>query len=312
MANYVLALDQGTTSSRAILFDHGGRIVSAAQEEFPQIYPHPGWVEHDPAAIWRTQVDTAKGTLEQAGVGSAQVKAIGITNQRETTVVWDRDTGAPLHNAIVWQCRRTADLCAQLTAAGLGEEFRRRTGLVVDPYFSGTKVKWVLDHVDGARERAVRGELCFGTIDSWLLFKLTGRHATDHSNASRTLLYNIHDLEWDEALLGHLDVPPELLPEVQPSSAVYGTTSVLGGEIPVAALCGDQQSALFGQAGFRPDDCKNTYGTGCFVLTNTGERSAPSQHGLVTTIAWGLGDRVEYALPMVRLLPPISIARVAS
>ncbi|MCP4641245.1 MAG: glycerol kinase GlpK [bacterium] len=293
---YVLALDQGTTSSRSIAFDRQGAIVASVSQEYEQIYPKPGWVEHDPSAIWESQLATAKAVLDQAGIDAGDLAAIGITNQRETTVVWERATGNPIHNAIVWQCRRTADFCDKLAADGLTEEFQARTGLVLDAYFSGTKVKWILDHVDGARERAARGELCFGTIDSWLLFKMTGRHATDYSNASRTLMYNIHDLEWDDALLGHLDVPREMLPEVLPSSGVFGTTTVLGGEVPVAGMCGDQQSALFGQAAFNPTECKNTYGTGCFLLMNTGEKPIASQHGLLTTIAWGIDDRVEYAL----------------
>jgi len=295
-ARFVLAFDQGTTSSRTMVFDETGAVKASVSQEFEQIYPQPGWVEHDPEAIWRTQLETAKQAMERAGIGPQDVAAVGITNQRETTVVWERSTGQPIHNAIVWQCRRTADVCDRLVRDGLGETFRERTGLVVDAYFSGTKVKWLLDHVDGARARAARGDLCFGTIDSWLLFKLTGVHATDYSNASRTLLYNIHTLRWDEQLLRYLDVPGEMLPEVGPSSHVYGTTRALGGEIPVAALCGDQQSALFGQAGFRPSDCKNTYGTGCFVLMNTGDRPAASRHGLITTIAWGLDGAVEYAL----------------
>jgi len=294
--DFILALDQGTTSSRTIVFDGEGAIRASVAQEFEQIYPQPGWVEHDPEAIWASQLATARAAMAEAGIAPGDVAGIGIANQRETTVVWDRATGKPIHNAIVWQCRRTTDLCEQLTESGLAEEFRSRTGLVIDAYFSGTKVKWILDHVDGARERAARGELCFGTVDAWLLFKLTGVHATDYSNASRTLLYNIHDLAWDETLLGHLDVPREMLPEAKPSSVVYGSTSVLGGEIPVAALCGDQQSALFGQTTFKPNECKNTYGTGCFVLMNTGDRPVASKHGLITTIAWGLGDRVEYAL----------------
>jgi len=234
--------------------------------------------------------------MEKAGIGPAEVAAIGIANQRETTVVWERATGRPVYNAIVWQCRRTADICQRLLADGLGETIRERTGLVVDAYFSGTKLKWILDHASGGRPRAARGELCFGTIDSWLLYRLTGAHATDYSNASRTMLYNIHTLEWDDALLTALDVPREILPEIGPSSHVYGVTRVFGDEIPVAALCGDQQSALFGQAGFSQNDCKNTYGTGCFVLMNTGARAAVSRHGLISTIAWGIEDRIEYAI----------------
>ncbi|HNR33511.1 MAG TPA: FGGY family carbohydrate kinase, partial [Candidatus Hydrogenedentes bacterium] len=238
---YVLALDQGTTSSRSILFNHDGAIVTAASQEFPQVYPRPGWVEHDPLAIWETQIATAAAVLERASAGPEDIAAIGITNQRETTVVWDRATGQPVHNAIVWQCRRTTDTCERLKAAGLEDEFRKRTGLVVDAYFSGTKVKWILDHVAGARERAERGELCFGTIDSWLLYNLAGVHATDYANASRTLMFNIHERAWDPLLLEKLDVPAAMLPEARPSSGVFGVTKALGGEIPVAALIGDQQ-----------------------------------------------------------------------
>jgi len=295
-AQYVLALDQGTTSSKSILFDREGAIVAVAQQEFAQHYPQPGWVEHDPEEIWRTQLATAQAVLAQASASPSDVAAIGITNQRETTVVWDRATGLPVHKAIVWQCRRTADLCEQLKASGLEGEFRARTGLVLDAYFSGTKVKWLLDHVPGARERASQGALCFGTIDSWLLFKLTGVHATDYSNASRTLLFNIHDRAWDPVLLKHLEVPAPMLPAVHPTSHVYGSTTALGGEIPVAALVGDQQGALFGQAAFERNECKNTYGTGCFLLMNTGEKPVASRNGLLTTIAWGLDGRVEYAL----------------
>ncbi len=294
--NYILAFDQGTTSSRTIVFDPHGRIQATAAREFPQVYPRPGWVEHDPEIIWDTQLDTAKAAMGKAGIDHGDVAAIGITNQRETTVVWDRKTGKPVYNAIVWQCRRTADLCERLARDGLTEMFRERTGLVPDPYFSGTKVAWILDHVDGARARADMGELAFGTMDTWLLYKLTGKHATDYSNASRTLLYNIHNLEWDPELPAILNVPRGVLPEVHPTSFVYGTTSIFGGDIPIAALCGDQQSALFGQAAFSPRECKNTYGTGCFVLMNTGEQPATSSQGLLTTIAWGMGNRIEYAL----------------
>lgn len=287
--NYILALDQGTTSSRSILFDREGAIRGSSSKAFSQIYPRPGWVEHDPMAIWKTQRDTAAAAIENAGIGPDEVAAIGIANQRETTVVWERDTGKPIYNAIVWQCRRTAGLCDELKAGGYAEEVWDRTGLVLDAYFSGTKVKWILDHVGGARERAARGELCFGTIDSWILYNLAGIHATDYSNASRTMLYNIFDLKWDETLLECLAIPPEILPEVRPTSGVLGATRLFGPEIPVAALCGDQQSALFGQAAFNPQECKNTYGTGCFLLMNTGAKPVKSRHGLLTTIAWGLG-----------------------
>ncbi len=293
---YVLALDQGTTSSRSILFDVGGRIVATAQREIRPIYPQAGWVEHDPVEIWNTQRDTAMEAMDLAGVVPNDIAAVGIANQRETTLLWDRRTGEPLHNAIVWQCRRTAPLCEQLRADGLESLFRERTGLVLDAYFSGTKLRWLLEHIDGARERAARGELCFGTVDSWLLYRLTGHHATDLSNASRTLMFNIHDRVWDPELLDILGIPSEVLPEVCPTSHVYGNTATFGGDIPVASLVGDQQAALFGQAAFTPGDSKNTYGTGCFLLMNTGTTPVMSRHGLLTTIAWGLGDRVEYAL----------------
>jgi glycerol kinase len=302
MADYVLALDQGTTSSRAILFDHDGRLVSTVQEEFPQIYPQPGWVEHDPEAIWRTQVDTAKGALEQASVGAAEVTAIGITNQRETTVIWDRESGAPLHNAIVWQCRRTAAMCDHLRATGWVEPIRQKTGLVIDAYFSGTKLAWLLEHVPGLRARAERGEALFGTIDSFLAWRLSGGqlHITDVSNASRTMLFNIHTLDWDEEILAELGIPRAMLPQVRPSSQVYGVTGagVLGAEVPIAGAAGDQQAALFGQTCFAPGQAKNTYGTGCFLLLNTGTQAVTSERGLLTTIAWQLGSKgpVTYAL----------------
>ncbi|NIA16225.1 MAG: glycerol kinase GlpK [Nitrospiraceae bacterium] len=293
---YILALDQGTTSSRSILFDQDAAIHASSAEPFEQIYPQPGWVEHDPEAIWRTQRSTAERVLTEGGVSPADIAAIGITNQRETTVVWERATGKPIHNAIVWQCRRTAGICDQLSAEGFGEEVGKRTGLVLDAYFSATKLMWLLEHVPGARERAEAGELCFGTIDTWLLFNLTGIHATDYSNASRTMLYNIHDLDWDDTILARLSIPRAVLPQVRPSSGVVAETTAFGAPIPVASLCGDQQSALFGQAAFDPGDCKNTYGTGCFVLMNTGDQPIDSNHGLVTTIAWGVDDTVEYAL----------------
>jgi glycerol kinase len=295
-AQFILALDQGTTSSRAILFDVNGHPVASEQEAFPQIYPQPGWVEHDAEAIWATQLGTAQRLLAKQQVAPEAIAAIGITNQRETTVVWERATGRPIYNAIVWQCRRTTELCERLKADGLEEEIRRRTGLVLDAYFSGTKVRWILDHVPGAQERAERGELCFGTIDSWLLFKLTGTHATDYSNAARTLLFNIHELRWDPLILETLKIPAAMLPEVHPTSHVFGSTTVLGGEIPVAAMVGDQQAALFGQAAFDPGNCKNTYGTGAFIVINTGRWPVDSKRGLLTTIAWGLDGQVTYAL----------------
>jgi glycerol kinase len=294
--NYILAFDQGTTSSRSILFDASGHIVASAQREFEQIYPRPGWVEHDPMAIWDTQLATAREVLRKSGAGAGEIAAIGITNQRETTVVWDRKTGEPIHNAIVWQCRRTTEMCERLKAEGMDQEVRERTGLLVDAYFSGTKVAWILDQVPGSRERAARGELCFGTIDSWLLYKLTGAHATDHTNACRTMLLNIHDLAWDEVIVDKLDIPDAMLPEIKPTSGVFESTTLFGGEIPVACLVGDQQGALFGQAAFQDRSCKNTYGTGCFLVMNIGEQPVPSKHGLLTTVGWTTADERRYAM----------------
>jgi len=302
MADYILALDQGTTSSRAILFDRAGRIVKVAQEEFAQIYPQPGWVEHDPESIWGTQLGTARRALVAAGVSASQIAAIGITNQRETTVVWDRETGAPLHNAIVWQCRRTAPACDRLRAEGWAEPIRAKTGLVVDAYFSGTKVAWLLENVPGLRAKAERGKALFGTIDSYLMWRLSGGrlHVTDVSNASRTMLFNIHDLNWDGEILALLQIPHAMLPEVRPSSQAYGVTDggLFGAEVPIAGAAGDQQAALFGQACFTPGQAKNTYGTGCFLLLNSGQEAVASQRGLLTTIAWQLAGeaRVTYAL----------------
>jgi glycerol kinase len=294
VADFVLALDQGTSSSRAILFDHAGAPVAVAQQPFQQIYPQPGWVEHDPEAIWQSQMETAHEVLAQAGATAGDVAAIGITNQRETAVVWDRN-GRPIANAVVWQDRRTAPICEDLRARGLEPLFRQRTGLLLDPYFSGTKVRWLLDNVPEARRRAQRGELMFGTVDSWLIYRLTGVHATDYTNASRTLMYDIFQGCWDGDLLEALDVPPSLLPEVRSSSGVFGETLALGGAIPVAGVAGDQQAALFGQACFSPGMAKNTYGTGAFLLMNIGARRVASE-SLVTTIAWGLGESVTYAL----------------
>lgn len=297
---YVLALDQGTTSSRAILFDRQGRPLAQVNQEFPQVYPQPGWVEHRPQDIWESQIAVARRVLAQAAVQPEEVAAIGVTNQRETTLVWDARTGEPVGNAIVWQCRRTAGICAHLAAQGWADPIRERTGLVLDAYFSATKLKWILDHTPGLRERAARGEVLFGTVDTWLIWNLSGGrlHVTDYSNASRTMLFNIHTLDWDGEILAALDIPRAMLPQVLPSSHVYGYTdpAVLGAAIPIAGAAGDQQAALFGQACFRPGDAKNTYGTGCFLLLHTGDRPVPSRHGLLTTIAWGLGGRVEYAL----------------
>ena len=298
---YVLALDQGTTSSRAILFDQSGKGVGVAQKEFTQIYPKAGWVEHDAMEIWGTQSGVAREVLEKTGIRPDEIAAIGITNQRETTVVWEKATGKPVYNAIVWQCRRTASICDDLKARGLEGYIRENTGLVVDAYFSGTKVKWILDNVPGARERAKKGELLFGNIDTWLIWNLTrGKsYVTDYSNASRTMLFNIQTLKWDEKILAELDIPMCMLPEVKPSSCVYGATDPQtfgGAEIPIAGDAGDQQAALFGQACFGDGMAKNTYGTGCFMLMNTGEKRVPSRNGLLTTIAWGVDNKVEYAL----------------
>ena len=300
MAKYVMALDSGTTSNRCILFDENGRIRSVAQKEFIQHFPKPGWVEHDAGEIWSTQLEVAKEAMANVGATAADIGAIGITNQRETTIVWDKNTGEPIHHAIVWQCRRTSEYCDSLKEKGLTEKFRRKTGLVIDAYFSGTKVKWILDNVPGARERAEKGELLFGTVETWLIWKLTkgAVHVTDYSNASRTMLFNINTLQWDEEILKELDIPASMLPEAKPSSCIYGKTesSFFGGEIPIAGAAGDQQAALFGQTCFEPGEAKNTYGTGCFMLMNTGEKPVFSDNGLVTTIAWGLDGKVHYAL----------------
>jgi glycerol kinase len=295
---HILALDQGTTSSRAILFDHAGSIVAVAQKEFPQIFPKPGWVEHDPRDIWSTQAGVAAEVLTKASVGAADVAAIGITNQRETTVVWDRRTGEPICNAIVWQDRRTAGICDRLKAKKMDRVIRRKTGLVLDAYFSGTKVQWILQNVKGARARAKAGELAFGTVDSWLVWNLTGGkvHVTDPSNASRTMLFDISKGAWDDELLNLFGVPRSMLPEVRSSSEVYGVTKLLGTPIPIAGIAGDQQAALFGQACTKPGMAKNTYGTGCFMLMNTGTKRIASKNNLLTTVAWRIGDRTDYAL----------------
>ena len=300
MTRFVMALDQGTTSSRAILFNRDGSIAAVDQYEFPQYFPKPGWVEHDPLEIWESQLRAARGVLAKARAQAGEVAAIGITNQRETTVVWDRATGEPIHPAIVWQSRQTAAICDELRSRGLEDEVRKRTGLVIDAYFSATKVRFILDAVDGAQQRAERGELAFGTIDSWLLYKLTGGrvHATEVSNASRTLIYNIHERQWDDLLLGELRIPRAMLPEVRDSSGNFGVAESqwLGAEIPIAGIAGDQQAALFGQGCTAPGLAKNTYGTGCFLLMNTGGDAHASSTGLITTIAWSIGGQVEYAL----------------
>ena len=296
MEKFIMAFDAGTTSSRCIIYDREGRIVSVAQEEFTQYFPEPGWVEHDPMEIWETQLRVAKGALAKADLTYENIKGIGITNQRETTVVWDKKTGKPIYNAIVWQCRRTAKYCDSIKY--LTDKVREKTGLIIDAYFSGTKLKWILDNVTGARKRAENGELLFGTIETWLIYNLTGGkvHVTDYSNASRTMMFNINTLEWDDEILGVLDVPKCMLPEVKPSSTIYGYTDLFGGSIPIAGACGDQQAALFGQTCFEPGEAKNTYGTGSFLLMNTGEKPVFCDKGLVTTIAWGLDDKVYYAL----------------
>jgi glycerol kinase len=298
--SYILSLDQGTTSSRAILYNHNGDAIKAVQKEFTQIYPKAGWVEHDPMEIWGSQSGVVSELLATTGITPEEIAAIGITNQRETTVVWDRQTGKPVYNAIVWQCRRTAAICDALKARGMESYIRENTGLVLDAYFSGTKVKWILDNVEGTRQKARNGDLLFGTIDSWLIWNLTrGRvHVTDYSNASRTMLYNIKELRWDKTILEELDIPESMLPEVKPSSAVYGhvDAKLFGAEIPIAGDAGDQQAALFGQACYTPGMVKNTYGTGCFMLMLTGEKMVHSANGLLTTIAWGINNKVEYAL----------------
>ena len=300
MPKYMMALDSGTTSNRCILFDRAGRIVSVAQREFTQYFPQPGWVEHDANEIWATLLGVAVEAMQMAGAAAADIAAIGITNQRETTIVWDKAIGEPVHHAIVWQCRRTSEYCDELRARGLTARFREKTGLVLDAYFSATKLHWLLENVPGVRERAAKGELLFGTVETWLIWKLTGgrAHVTDYSNASRTMLFNINTLDWDEEILAELNIPRSMLPKPLPSSGLFGTTdtSLLGGEIPITGAAGDQQAALFGQTCFQPGEAKNTYGTGCFLLMNTGEKPVFSQNGLVTTIAWGLGEKVTYAL----------------
>ena len=300
--DHILALDQGTTSSRAIIFNHRGEIIAQAQSEFPQIYPKPGWVEHDPNEIWSSQLETAQAVLDQSGLKPERIAAIGVTNQRETTIIWDRETGEPIHNAIVWQCRRTAPMCERLKAEGFDQVIQERTGLVADAYFSGTKIAWLLENIPGARRRADQGKLAFGTVDTFLLWRLSGGrlHITDPSNASRTMLYNIYTRSWDEEILEHLRIPLSLLPEVHPSSAIYGEIEphLLGAPIPLAGIAGDQQAATFGQACFSPGMAKNTYGTGCFLLLNTSDQAVTSNSGLLTTIGWDLGaqDSLTYCL----------------
>ena len=300
MAKYILALDQGTTSSRAIVFDHNGAIVSVAQQEFPQLYPQPGWVEHNAEDIWNSQITVAQEAMKKAGASASDIAAIGITNQRETAVVWEKSTGKPVYNAIVWQSRQTVSICEALTAKGFDKEIRARTGLVTDAYFAGTKIKWILDNVEGARAQAERGELLFGTIDTFLMWRLSnGRiHATDYSNASRTLIYNIYEKKWDDVILNELDIPTSMLPTVMPSSGVFGETAseFFGAPIPIAGVAGDQQAATFGQACYEVGMAKNTYGTGCFMLMNTGAKGVPSQNGLLTTLGWGIGKEIVYCL----------------
>ncbi|NLN65801.1 MAG: glycerol kinase GlpK [Clostridiaceae bacterium] len=297
---FIITLDQGTTSSRAIVFDHAGKIISMASREHRQIYPQPGWVEHDPEEIWQNQKDVLNEAIEKGGISLEEILAIGIANQRETVVLWDKNTGKPVYNAIVWQCRRTADMCGELKKDGLEETIHQKTGLVIDAYFSGTKIRWILDNVPGAREAAEKGNILAGTIDTWLIWKLTGGkvHATDFSNASRTMLFNICDLTWDKDILELLQIPASILPEPKSSSSLFGFVgkSVLGREIPIASAVGDQQASLFGQACFEPGMAKNTYGTGCFMLANTGREAVFSKNKLLTTIAWGVGNRVDYAL----------------
>lgn len=300
MKKYIMALDAGTTSNRCILFNKKGELCSVAQREFTQYFPQPGWVEHDADEIWASQLGVAVEAMNMIGATAEEIAAIGITNQRETAIVWDKNTGEPIYHAIVWQCRRTSEYCDSLKAKGLTEKFRKKTGLMIDAYFSATKIKWILDHVNGARERAEKGELLFGTVETWLIWKLTkgAVHVTDYSNASRTMLFNINTLTWDDEILSELDIPKAMLPEVRPSSCIYGETdpSFLGGPILIAGAAGDQQAALFGQTCFAPGEAKNTYGTGCFLLMNTGEKPVFSKNGLVTTIAWGLNGKVTYAL----------------
>lgn len=298
---YIMALDQGTTSSRAVIFDHQGKVISIAAKEFRQIYPRPGWVEHEPVGLWDSQMEAARQALDSANLSPQQIAAVGVTNQRETTLIWDRESGRPVYNAIVWQCRRTAPACSKIKKTKFAQKIRKKTGLVIDAYFSATKLQWILNQEKTIRRAAEKGELAFGTVDSWLVYNLTGKklHITDYSNASRTMLYNIHDLSWDQEILEYFDIPPQILPIVKPSSEIYGATSpatFLGLEVPVAGIVGDQQGALFGQTCFRKGLSKNTYGTGCFLLMNVGGKPVFSRKNLLTTIAWGIGRKIEYAL----------------
>ncbi|HJO95589.1 MAG TPA: glycerol kinase GlpK [Victivallales bacterium] len=298
MDKYILSLDQGTTSSRAIIFNHNGQIIATEQKEIEQYFPKPGWVEHDANEIWETQLDVSRNVLKNSGISANQIASIGITNQRETVVLWDRATGNPIYRAIVWQCRRTSEMCKVIDETGVKNIIRDKTGLLLDAYFSGTKIKWLLDNVPGLYKRALNGEICFGTIDTWLLYKFTGNHCTEPTNACRTLLFNINTGKWDDELLDIFGIPYEILPEIQPTSSFFGTTkkNLLGAEITIGGMAGDQQAALFGQACFDIGDCKNTYGTGCFALINTGKKPAFSQNKLLTTVAWDLGDGLEYAV----------------
>ncbi len=298
MDKYILALDQGTTSSRAAIFNRQGRILALAKQEFPQLYPRPGWVEHNPQDIWKSQLASCRSALKIADLKPEQIAAIGITNQRETVIMWERDTGKPVYNAIVWQCRRTAEYCEKLIKDGKESLIRNKTGLLPDPYFSASKIRWLLDNVPGLQDRALKGEICFGTVDSWLLFNLTGNHLTDPSNASRTMLFNIRTGKWDRELLKLFGIPAQILPEIKPSSGLFGHTAkeLLGVEIPVCSVIGDQQAALFGQCCFTPGTAKSTYGTGCFTLVNTGKNPVTSENRLLTTVAWDLGSGLEYAL----------------
>ena len=296
MDKYIMALDQGTTSSRCIIFNKKCEIISMAQKELTQYYPREGWVEHDPREILESQINVAREAMQKININYKNVEAAGITNQRETTVIWDKKTGQPVYNAIVWQCRRTAEFCGELKAEGWEDKIKEKCGLVIDPYFSGAKIKWILDNINGAREKAENGELLFGTVDTWLVWNFTGLHITDYSNASRTMLYNIHELDWDKDILRRFGIPRSMLPEVKQSSCIYGETEILGGPVVISGIAGDQHAALFGQVCYEPGMVKNTYGTGCFMLMNTGEKPMKSENGLLSTIAWSINNKIEYAL----------------